>query len=386
MLITHGELVATQEKIAKINARAERRGFTGRLLVEAKKVIKKETNDLGFEVEEILYETTVTGEAPSYNGWKISATLDFDPEAGLIVRTAPGVEKVDRDGLVEGWCDHCRKNRHRSKTYLVHNATTGEQRQVGSTCIKDFLGWSGNVVFFSTGSIEEEIDGLLAGGGYYDKRWSAATVLAVAWAAIQAYGFKPVSSYDGTPTKSVVLTVLDPNPRSARDRELVEALRPYVERSAAQAQIVRDWLLSDAFSGDTEYVRNMKAVAGAETVSARHVGLLASAPQAWARAMERDLIRRRESEELVNEFTGQPGERLELTVRVKSIRYTAGDWGTTTIYTLVGDDKRVYKWFASTDALGETADVVRRIKGTVKKHDEYEGTRSTVLTRCKVLA
>ncbi|MEU3452245.1 hypothetical protein ABZ671_01180 [Micromonospora sp. NPDC006766] len=385
MLITYGELVATQDKIAKINARAEKRGFTGRLDVQAEKVTKKKTDALGFEIEEIWYETTITGDAPSYAGWKFIATLDFDAEAGLIVRTAPGVDKVDRDGLREGWCDHCRKQRHRKGTYLVRDEA-GEQRQVGSTCIKDFLGWIGRPVFLSTDEVQEEVDHLLAGGGYYEKRWTIDTILAVAWAAIQAFGFVPASSYDGTPTRSVVMAVLDPNPRSERDRKLGDKLRPYVERSAEQARIIRDWLLSDDFSGDTEYVHNMKAVAGAETAGARNVGLLASAPQAWARAMERDLIRRQEAEELVNEHVGTPGERLELTVRVKSIRPIPGGWGTTMIYTLVGDDKRVYKWFASNDALGETAGAVHRIKGTVKKHDEYQGAKSTVLTRCKVLA
>lgn len=385
MRITYGELAATQAKIEKINARAAKKGFTGRLAVESERVVVKSKNALGFEIEEILYETVLTGDAPSYNGWTIAATLDWDEEAGLIVRTAPGVDKVDRSELVQGRCDHCKKNRHRSKSYLVRNEA-GEQCQVGSTCIKDFLGWSAGIVFFSSTEVQDEVDGMLAGGGYLEKRWSVESVFAVAWAAISAFGFVPASSYDSTPTKAVVLAVLDPNPRSKRDRELGEELRPYVDRAAAQAKIVRDWVLSDAFAGDNEYVINLKAIAAADSVTARNIGLLASAPQAWARAMERDLIRRTEKAELVNEFVGQPKDKLELDVRIKSIRPIEGDYGTTTIYTLVSNTNHVFKWFSSNAGLGATAgDKVYKIKGTVKGHDEYQGMKSTVLTRVKVI-
>lgn len=379
---TYGEYVATVDKIEKINRRAEKRGFTGRLTIEAEQVTVKNTNDIGFEVEEIFWDVLLTGEAPSYNGWTLAATLAWDEESGLIVRTAPGVEKVDRTHLKDGWCDHCQTNQHRANTYLVRNAA-GEQHQVGSTCIKDFLGWSASVVFLSTDEVQNEIEDMFAGGGYYERRWSITTILAMAWAAIQAYGFKPASSFDGT-TKDAVLAALDPRTRS--DRELAAKLEPYVAKSAEQARIVRAWVLSDEFNGDNEYVRNLKAVAAADSASPRNIGLLVSAPQAWARAMERDLVRRAKREELVNEFIGMPKDKLELTVRIKSIRYIEGDYGTKTLYTLISDTKHVIKWFATNDILGETADdTVYKIRGTVKKHDEYNGLKSTVLTRCKII-
>lgn len=384
MRVTYGEMVATVEKIEKINARAERRGFTGRLTVETQEIVEKRRDDLGFEVEEIVYDVQVTGEPPRYGGWELAAVLDWDAEAGLVVRTAPGVDKIDRGGLRAGWCDHCRTERQRNATYLVRRGS--EQRQVGSTCIKDFLGWSGNVVFYSAEEAKDEIDGLLAGGGRVERRWSVDTILAVAWAACQAFGYVRAGSYDGTPTAGVVMTVLNPNLRSPADRALCDRLRPFVEQSAAQARIIREWVLGDGFTGDGEYVHNLKAVARADTASPRNVGLLASAPQAWARAMERDLIRRAEREELISEHVGSKGDKIQVKVRIKSIRPIPGDYGTTTLYTLIGDDRRVYKWFSSNAGLGETADdTVYAIRGTVKDHDEYGGVRSTILTRCKVI-
>lgn len=383
MLLSQGEYAATIEKIGKINARAAKRGFTGKLDVTGTPVEQKSKNALGIEVTEILVETTVTGEPPSYGGWRFLATLDWDAEAGLIVRTAPGVSTVDRTGLREGWCAHCKQNRHRNKTFLV-GSDKGEQVQVGSTCIKDFLGWAGNPVFFTTDDITEQVESFLGAGSYVERRWTAETVLAAAWAAIQVDGYVPASAYNGQPTKGTVLQILDPHTKW--DRAKVIAYRPYVAKSQEQAKIILDWL-RNVFSGQTEYAINLLAVAKSDTVSARNLGLLVSAPQAWAKAQERDLVRRKERAEILNEYSGAVKDRLTLKVTIQSIRYIDGDWGTSTLYVLLGDDRRVYKWFSTNGALGETTDgSVYTITGTVKKHEEYNGNKSTVLTRCKVLA
>lgn len=393
--LTPGEYAATKEKIEKINARAEKRGFTGRIELTAERVeetrkVFSETGldfdvpiDTGFTVTEVYYNVELTGEAPSYNGWKLLATLDWDSQAGLIVRTAPGVENVDRDSLREGMCDHCGSKRFRRNVHLVGNEETGEQLQVGSTCIKDFLGWTGVVVFFHEDKISDDVDDYLSGGGYIAREWTTETVLAAAWAAIQVYGYEPSSSYGAT-TKGRVWDILDP--RSKLAREEADMLRPYLVNSYEQARIIREWVLSDEFKGYSEYVTNLKAILAADLVTERNIGFAVSAPQTWAKAQERDLIKRQEKEEISNEFVGNEKDKLELEVTIKSIRYIDGDWGTTTLYTLLSTDKHVFKWFSSSKALGETADdTVYKIRGTVKGHDEYRGLKSTILTRVKEL-
>lgn len=383
MRLTQDELDATRTKINKINVRAQKRGFTGRFDVEATRIEVTTKNDLGFEVTEELFETSITGDAPSYDGWTFAATLTWDEAAGLVTRCAPGVTEINRAGLREGWCDHCKTDRMRVNTFLVISDETGQQCQVGSTCIKDFLGWNAMPVFLDCASVEEEVESALGGGGW-ERRWTTETVLAVAWAAVQAYGFVRASDYSGKPTKSVVFAALDPH--TDADRQLARALMPHVPEAADQAKIIRDWILSDAFGGGGEYVINMKAVVGADTVGSRNVGLIASAPQAWARGMERDLIRRAQAEQLTNEYLADPGAKIETTVTVKSIRYLDNAYGTTTVYTLVTDTGHVLTWYASRSALGDkTTDDTHKIKATVKKHEEYQGTKRTVITRAKII-
>jgi hypothetical protein len=378
--LTQEELSATKRKIAQINARAQKRGFTGRITVEARQVEHVTVNAIGLKVAEIRFETRLSGEAPCYNGWDLLATLDWDSADDLIVRTAPGVTSVNRDGLEPGYCAHCKTIRQRSNTYLVGNRATGEQVQVGSTCIKDFLGWTGSVVFCDTRSVTEEVEVAL-GSCRVERQFTTLTVLAAAWAATTMFGYVKAGDWTRTPTTRLVRQLLDP--RTQADRDAAQECAPVIADAAGMAAELRDWLLSEEFEGDSEYVRNLKVIASSAWVSPRNFGLLVSAPQARARVQERTLIRERERDEVADEFLGEIKQRIELTVRVKAIDFIPGNYGVTTLYTLIDKAGHLVKWFASRQILGDkVSDEWVTIKGTVKKHDEYRGRKETVLSRC----
>lgn len=379
--LSPAEFDATREKVEKLNARAVKRGFTGRLeLIGERQEVKRETA-IG-PVTEIIYKTRIAGEPPSYNGWRLLATVDFI-DTGMIVNTAPGIDHVDRSLVEQGKCDHCKQHRNRNKCYLVGN-DQGTQLQVGSTCLKDFLGWDTRPTFLDSESVREDIDGFLGGGGYWPRSYATESVLAAAWATIKLDGYVRASDWEKTPTKHMVSMILDPTPKQERDlRERYGLLR---EESLDVARQTREFILSDEFSGDTEYVLNMKTALASDTVDPRHFGLVVSAPQAWAKHRERTLIREREKSETVNEFLGSVKERLRnLKVQVKNISWHPGDFGTATLYTMVTDNGHLIKWWASDDKLGETVtDEWHTITGTVKKHELWQDQKSTVLTRCVV--
>jgi len=56
MLISLDELTATRDKFEKINARAIKRGFTGRLELQAEEKTVVYENIVGFPITEIKYE------------------------------------------------------------------------------------------------------------------------------------------------------------------------------------------------------------------------------------------------------------------------------------------------------------------------------------------
>ena len=306
------------------------------------------------------------------------ARLEWDRDSGLVVYTAPGVESIDRSILREGACDHCKIDRYRKNVYLIEN-DNGKTMQVGSTCLKDFLGWNVNPVWIATPS-ENDLFGS-DGFGYVEPTYSTETILAAAWACIQEFGYVRASDFNGCPTKYTVADVLEP--RNEKSRELARLIAPRIPDAIKQASLIREWILSDEFSGNNEYVINLKNICAGEFCSFKKLGFLVSAPQAWAKGIERSLIRKRESAEINNTYGGEIGEKLELTVTLKSIRYTDGYYGTTSIYTFAGADNRIYVWFSSRNVWSETTDEPMTIKGTVKKHSEFRDVKQTVLTRVK---
>lgn len=381
------QLAATRKKFDKINKRAEKQGLGGRLTLDAKRVEVTETNPLTrIETTHIAYDVVMGGSPPAYENWQFIATLDWDQHAGLIVRAAPGAAQVDRTSLREGRCDHCNTTRSRRHIYVVRNDDTGEQMQVGRSCIKDFTGWAGTITLLNSPGRDDDGEAWFGDPGQRD--YSPLTVLAYAWAVIKLYGWVPASAagHYSTPTRDRVLTAMYPSPRSETDMELARTLAPLADEATEKARKILDFILSSDFTGTSDYVLNLKAAAAGHGVSSRNFGLMTSAPQAYARHMEQTLRREREARNAESsEYFGEVKQRYDLTVTVLGLRYVESAYGTSTLYRLMDQNGNLFTYFASRDVLGENEGVQLAIRGTVKGHEEYKGSKITRLTRCKVL-
>jgi hypothetical protein len=382
--LSHGEYLATVEKIEKINARAVKRGFTGRLEVVAEREERKSLDALtGLTLTEIVYNTRVTGEAPSYGGYVFLARVDRMGDS-FIISTAPGVEHVERSVVRPGECDHCGMNRQRNNTYLVRNEATGDIVNVGSTCIKDFLGWDGSVVFFSDADIDLSAE---RGGSYVVPAYSVDTILALAYAAIKAHGWTPRSAWDRRPTADLVGLALSNGRLSEQDAATVRELRAHAEEAMTMVETVKAYILSDEFNGTSTYVDNLKVLVAADVATYKGLGLLASAPQAYLRATEQAADKKAaQATAKASEWVGNVKDKVEVKGTIEAVRFTPGygyNSPATTIYTILGEDGNLYTWFSTNGALGEETDVAVHITGTVKKHEEFNGSKRTVLTRCK---
>lgn len=350
--LTPAEFAATRVKIDKMNARFAKRGFTGRFELTGERVEETRTTTLGFTVTEVVYKSRITGEAPKYNGWSFLARVDtIAGTEEFTTAAAPGVDHIDRDLVRPGHCDHCSHNRYRKNTYLVVNAD-GEVKNVGSTCIKDFLGWQGNFAFIAEDDVERDCFGAGYGGG--EITWTVDTVLAAAYAAIRAYGFTSTQS-EGRSTASVVRLVIGATRPTKREEEELHRLRDYADEAAAKAATVRDWILSEDFNGNSGYVDNLKATVRAGEAGWAQLGLLASAPQAYIRHLE--TAGEREAREAqwaaeklaksqaaaASTYLGNKGDKVEVKGTITAIRYIEGTYGTTVLYTILTAEKNLVK-------------------------------------------
>ena len=128
------ELAATRAKVAKLQQRAVRKGFTGRIEVAAVPSSRGYQSAGGLPVTVHGFDVTITGEPPRYHGWRFVAAVEA-VEGGTVSRYPPGsTTQVSNDQIRAGECDHCHTTRDRRSTVLVAHDDTGQVLHVGRSC------------------------------------------------------------------------------------------------------------------------------------------------------------------------------------------------------------------------------------------------------------
>lgn len=386
--LTPAEYSATLAHLAKVNERAAKKGFTGSVTVVGERKEVTRTNEFtGIKTTEVVYETAITGTAPSYGGWTFLARVDVVGDSFTLATTPDTDILIDRSVVRPGECDHCNHNRARKASYLVRNDETGEIRNVGSTCIKDFLGWDVYPVFIFEDAVAREVEAI-SSGPRTESTYDVATVIRTAYAATRAFGWVSASSYDSTPTRDWVLLALGTIRPTAAQTASLATLREFAAEADETTTKIVEWILSDDFDTTSNYTANLRAAVEAGIATHRQIGLLASAPTAYARSLETAAeiaakaaaaAEKPESNWIAN--VGDKKVRIEGTI--DAIRYISGNYGTTVLYTITTAEGNVVKWFASREALGETEGVEVVVEATIKKHDTFNDVKQTVITRAK---
>lgn len=389
------------EFVAKLNKRAAKLNIGGVVLTwgEPELVPDKRKNPKG--KRGIFYKVlpvVVEGEEPVIAGWMFRAAIDHLPteENGVVnvLRVAPDYEIPEKYREAAPDCDHCGHNRLRRKTYVLEHED-GRTVQVGSTCIKDFLGgdldpelaakFEAELFLLASNGWDEE--GGFGGGG--QELFEVIKVLEASAAHVRLDGWMSrARARDAYPpvlaTADSVLGWFCFNWTKADERDRKDhGDRIPNDRDRELAKDALEWakgLTKKEKLSDYEY--NLTALAQVEVIGYRHLGLLVSLVPVYEKHLGREVARKLRAEK--SEHFGEVKKReiWELTpVRWNEIE---GEWGTTYIVGFLSKDGNEAVWFASRNPdleMGHTY----KIKGTVKKHDEYQGAKQTHLTRCVVL-
>lgn len=388
---------AFEAKVAKLSKRAVKLGCDPILPM----VFSNELKDFGKGYGKVrVYNVFFNIENPKLNGWSFAARLDHSQETGTLIRSVPtfgrDIPAHYRDAAPH--CDHCRVRRYRRDSYVVCEDATDTFKQVGSSCLADFLGHDA----YRMARLAEF---LATAGGYAQgaSEWVGADrrfidvedFLACAAWAVRKLGFtskKVAMEYSKASTATVAMGCLSRNWGSNPVHEMhfdgigwVEFEAPS-DADVAFAEAARAWVQEFA-SKDTisEYEANAMVIAKAVVMEPRHLGLAASIIGIYARHLDREAQRKREAAERKgSEWLGNVGGKVEAgEVRVAGHVPVDGTYGTTHLYTFITTSGSVLKWFSSKSLNLLVGDIVM-VAGTVKKHDVYKDVRQTVLTRCKV--
>lgn len=357
------------------------------------------TNEVGEAVDEVRRFVVVEADGLArLNGWRFVASLEHTSE-GNLVHGADGVPDIpSRYYHASPYCEHCKTSRDRKCSYIVQNEETGEFKQVGASCLRDFtFGMSAEAVtawlslFDALRKAEEAPD--FVGRGTGERYYLVGEMLTYFIEAVSRFGYARTTEPNSTSYVGFTLWGRDHGKLRDLDRkankEILEeaerrGFKADTEENRKKAQECIAW--GKALEGESNYAQNIRTICSVEYTKEHNLGLLASVLPSMNKDLERQAERRErerktQEEAKTSDHVGSVGDRI--TVKVAEHAVLASwdtDWGCTSLHKFVDEQGNVYTW--KTGSI--VPDDVQSIKGTVKSHNDFRGVKQTELTRCKI--
>lgn len=317
----------------------------------------------------------VEGVAPQIDGWSFKSLLNTE-DGDKYIRSVPGFN-LPEELRTREVCDHCKINRKRNSYFFVANEE-GDLKQVGSSCVKDFLGHSTPAtiaawfeLIAAIGEFEEydEEDGFgPRARPVFDLNWIIHVVMEI----IKQHGFVSRKKADETGNVSTGQSV----------HGFLEAIQKGEFKVPAMDEVkIAEFIAFFNTQEDKEgsdYVYNVKQTINNESgyIAPRKFGVLAAAINSWMRHNV-------EASAVPSEFFGAVGDKkVELELTVFNVFAYEGNYGVNYTNIMKDADSRVFIWKTTKD-LGKGNAV--KLVGTIKDHEEYRNVKQTILTRCKVV-
>lgn len=384
-----------EEKFASLQKRASKLGCPipsfelGELAT--KKRIEQDLDGELFVTFFEYYPVTVSGAAPSFSGWSFLAVVDYEAAAPMFRKTpaADAHEIPDRYRTLGPVCEHCRLDRNRKETFVVRHES-GDVKQVGRRCIRDFLGHDSPENVAAMAMFETEVSEALGGGeegeGLFSGPFTPDITSYLAWVvrSVRLWGWlsrrAALEEAGGQPsTASAASEAFEKYLKACREGRADRAAKP-TDADKERAAAVLAWARTLGDGEDrrlSDYEHNLRAAATLSQVGPKHRGLVASAVAAY----DREAARRRAVKQ---EHVGIVGERLR-GVRVyvdRVFRFESSPFGAARV--VMRDlDGHVFTWV--TASIPDTGREYT-MTATVKEHGEYKGTFQTVVSRAELLA
>lgn len=333
------------------------------------------------------------GQGPKIENFTFVGTLDHNTiPNSVIVKTVPSESIPEEYFHSDGNCDHCNRIRRRNETFVLRH-DDGHHVQIGRSCIKDFIGHDPKLVAQMMESIAKLTDDLGSEESFGFERYVPAfdhiTVLRVTIGSIRKFGWVARSACndnnDKMPTSGDVLNILMPSNTSQAkqySKDMLAEMETTREADEIEAKAAIEWL--DQQPANNEYIHNLKALRQASSISIKMFGFWCSLMASYQKVMDKLRMEKAEASKTLNEWVATAGSKIESNATVTKVIASNGYYGMVYIHYFSDDAGRTLVWFANSDTQLKV-DKEYKIKGTVKKCDEYKGRKQTVLTRVKVI-
>lgn len=370
-------------KIEKLNGHAEKAGCLPiKLSIEG--IEQKTDKDSG--AVKYWYNVYVEGKAPKINGWTFLGALTHAPE-GNIIRLVPGKTVPQSYWTSPPKCDYCKKDWIvRRDTYILQN-DKGEYKQVGGNCLMDFLGHPDP---FKYANYAEEFAGLdevftnlqISDNKPTFTREDLKTFLAEVAALVDQEGWVSRGAVyqgkGGLATADLALEHLH-----GRATKRIYPNKKHVE----EAEKVISYMRTD-LKPTNDYQQNLKTLTSQDVFTVKEgSGIVASAIPYYRREMEKQITQAKQAKSFAaSQYVGVESERFyDLHVSVIGQQLIEGSMYSSTLIRMMDDKGNILTWFGTGQA-SNNMEVGKdyTISATVKKHQEYKGSKQTLLSRVKL--
>ena len=400
-LVTYQIPVVNVRKVEKVVKQANKSAFViGNEPDSIAATLKKgdvywEKTEEGFYREMQSITLVIVGTAlrtlkASSKSWQVLARLDHRP-AGNIVSKNPLLSEVS---LGEEWrympqtCEDCKKNRRRDATYLIYNSTSGQVRQVGSSCLNSYSKSVQNAAMLTAWIMslmdiaQDTVERSLSHRGNYIK-----THEYVSWAFMTARidGFY-LSRTNARKQKS--LSTADSAFSAMINGKQHVPSAEDIKNAQLAIEMVRGWKQSQIRSN--EYMHNMYIILNDDYFNSRDKGYVASLVSMWYKKQKQGKDDEQEQEkddqqEQNSTYIGTIGEKYQFEkMRLVAVIPLMNRWGTV-IHKFTDCQGNEVVWYSSSKNLKylyeDWKDKVFSIKAKIKNHSEYNGIQQTVISR-----
>jgi len=400
---------AVRAKVAKLQRRAAKLGVPVPTVTEGEPADITLRDEMGRKFIQRYIPCAVTQDAPvKFGGWSFVGTIDHGTDdAGNslnVIRSVPhftgALPKSYRTDAPT--CDHCRTIRRRNETFVVRHED-GELRRVGRQCIRDYLGGQeGKDILasatwmrtFQAAFEDSERNGYSFGGGIWRigvldaLTWTAVAIRAIGWTSRTKAREDQDAGEATADTAWDAATLACGLRKPARDERLPELHA--VDAQDAEAALA--WARDIDPDTDSDYLHNLRVVLSRSSVSAKEMGLAASAVAVYQRERDRAIARKLQTA-LPSDWMGDVGQRFGgkgktgiPTIQATILRRHSfeGTYGLTTVIvaqTAEGNDVINF----NTGVVGDDIQVGKlvTITGTIKRHDtdSKTGRKQTSISR-----
>ena len=333
------------------------------------------------------------------NDWEFIASVEHTEAGNIFAKALTDVEIPVRYRTGPCTCEHCKTDRIRKDTFIIRNTRTGEFKQVGKSCLRDYTGGmsaSAAAYFASLKQVFEEAEEKpVTSWTWYQRYYDTEEVLRYAAETIRKFGFSKSENQDDTRTRMRKFFDIDHGNTKFWSQSEIEEVKNLMKKvgfdpeSAGAVKMTGDaleWIRNQETTND--YMHNLKTVCALKEVHSGRFGLLVSLFPSYDRNLEYQEQKRKEIEkDRQSRHIGSVGERITVEIEsVKCITSWESNFGyrpvTTYVWKIADKAGNVFTW--KTSAWINEEKPPGFLKGTVREHKVYRGTDQTELTRCKL--